>query len=163
MNYSLSILGLAFWDNFVIIYNDSTRPVTLSVKEFLSKCINSVLILLHYDDTDTWILKLKKNETSSWDWKPKEPKLKTANRATSTRNWPFAWGIWTPIWHTVPWTHPSPHRKWRLEQFSHLHGSRSWQTDWQTYHAIPSVAIGHIYVVLWCGLIIHYNILMILL
>ena len=38
---------------------------------------------------------------------------------------------------------------------SFLHGSRSWQTDQHTDHAIPSVTTGRVYAVLWCGPIIN--------
>ena len=37
----------------------------------------------------------------------------------------------------------------------HSQGSWSWKTDKPTDHITPSVAIGHIYLVLWCGLIIY--------
>ena len=71
--------------------------------------------------------------------------------ASFPRNCHFAWGIWTPYL-----THGSLGPSESITQTASrsvqpfLQGSRSWQTD----HNTPSVTIGHIYVVLRCGLII---------
>jgi len=38
----------------------------------------------------------------------------------SPKNCPFPWGIWTPIQHMVPWTHPSQNPKQHLDRVSRL-------------------------------------------
>jgi len=62
--------------------------------------------------------------------------------------------IWTPS-NTVPFAHLSPHPKRHLDRFSCFCRAHSHyrQIDRPTDHAAPSAAIGHIYLVLWCGLI----------
>jgi len=49
--------------------------------------------------------------------------------------------IRTPIQYMVPLVHLRPQSKQHHDQFI-LQGSQSWQTDWQTDPATPSVAIG---------------------
>jgi len=39
------------------------------------------------------------------------------------QNCHFPWGIWTPIEHMVPWSHPSPQPKWQLGRFSRFCGA----------------------------------------
>jgi len=62
----------------------STLP-TLSVKEFSSKYIDSVIVFSHtkilLHCSDVWIPKQKKIKTSVWDWKPNwiEPKKRNPN------------------------------------------------------------------------------------
>jgi len=57
----------------------------------------------------------------------------------SPQNCPFALGIWTSIWHMVPWAHPSPHPKRYLDRFRRF--CRAEDCDRQTDHATPSVTI----------------------
>jgi len=49
----------------------------------------------------------------------------------------------------VPLAHPSPQPK----QHVFMQGSQLWQTDRLTDHATLSITMGHIYIVLRCGLI----------
>jgi len=54
----------------------------------------------------------------------------------------------------VPWANPSPHPKRHLDWFSHFCRAHDYdrQINQETDHASLSVTIGHIYIVLWCGL-----------
>jgi len=62
--------------------------------------------------------------------------------------------------YMLPWAHPSPHPKWHLDQFSRFCTAQDCDrmTDQQT-DATRSVIIGHIYVVVGCGLIMSHAIL----
>jgi len=68
------------------------------------------------------------------------------------QNCPFALLLLDPIQHVVPLAHPSPQPKGYLDRFSRF--CRVQGRDRQTDHATPSVAIGRIFVVQRCGLII---------
>jgi len=51
-----------------------------------------------------------------------------------------------PIQHMLPWAHPSQPTEQHLDPFGHFYKAheRNQQTDTQTDHATPSVAIGRI-------------------
>ena len=49
---------------------------------------------------------------------------------------PLPMGIWTTIWHMVPWIHPTQHPKWHLDRVSHLctaHGRQSLYLQWAPF------------------------------
>jgi len=61
---------------------------------------------------------------------------------------PLRRGIWSPVYHMVPWAHLSPQPKRHLHRFGcfcRAH-DRDGQTDGRTDLATPSVTIGRIYV-----------------
>jgi len=65
------------------------------------------------------------------------------------------WGFGPPS-NTFPWAHLSTRRKWhlnKLSQFCRAHNCDR-LTDRQMDHANPFVAIGHIWLVVQCSLII---------